>query len=176
MPIPLPRGLAARLLVAAALVSMLAISFGPALLPTIGGSQAGASSAPQGIDKIKHIVFLVKENRSFDQMFGTFPGAAGTRTGVLSSGKVVPLATGRDRLPTDVAHDYYAATLGANHGKMNRFDQIPGAYAPDGTPQSLSEQTYQTIPNYWAYASHFTLADHFFSTVVGPSYPNHFFT
>ncbi|HYU45329.1 MAG TPA: Ig-like domain-containing protein, partial [Terriglobales bacterium] len=41
--------------------------------------------------KIQHIVFIVKENRSFDSYFGTYPGANGATTAKLSSGQVVPL-------------------------------------------------------------------------------------
>src|SRR5438128_11943675 len=32
-------------------------------------------------EHIKHIVFLIKENRTFDTMFGRFPGANGARYG-----------------------------------------------------------------------------------------------
>ena len=30
---------------------------------------------------IKHVVFLIKENRTFDNLFGTFPGARGVSFG-----------------------------------------------------------------------------------------------
>ena len=46
-----------------------------------------AGLAIRGIDKIQHIVYLVKENRSFDSYFGTFPGANGATTGVISTGR-----------------------------------------------------------------------------------------
>src|SRR5262249_11380352 len=32
------------------------------------------------------------------------------------------------------------------------------------------------IPNYWSYAEHFALADHMFSSLAGPSFPNHLYT
>ena len=41
--------------------------------------------------KIQHVVFLIKENRTFDHYFGTFPGADGTTTGLISSGQRVTL-------------------------------------------------------------------------------------
>jgi Phosphoesterase family len=41
--------------------------------------------------KIKHIVFIVKENRTFDNYFGTFPGANGATSGMISTGEVIPL-------------------------------------------------------------------------------------
>ena len=43
-------------------------------------AHADTTSAP-GFSKIQHIVFIVKENRSFDQYFGTFPGADGATSG-----------------------------------------------------------------------------------------------
>src|SRR6478736_6676943 len=42
--------------------------------------------------KIKHVVFLVKENRTFDTLFGTFPGANGATQGTLCDGTTVQLA------------------------------------------------------------------------------------
>ncbi|MGC8668237.1 MAG: phospholipase C [Chthonomonadales bacterium] len=45
---------------------------------------------------------------------------------------------------------------------------------PPPTPRV--PETVQDIPNYWAYAQHFTLCDHFFSSLSGPSEPNHLYT
>src|ERR1022692_849772 len=50
--------------------------FGVLAVGASGSSLAGAS-APRGIHKIKHIIILMQENRSFDSYFGTFPGADG---------------------------------------------------------------------------------------------------
>jgi phospholipase C len=53
------------------------------LAPNSIGAQPGDRDDHQrherrkGLDKIKHIVFIVKENRTFDNYFGTFPGADG---------------------------------------------------------------------------------------------------
>ncbi|HEY4914300.1 MAG TPA: alkaline phosphatase family protein, partial [Candidatus Dormibacteraeota bacterium] len=38
------------------------------------------SVATTGIHKIQHVVVIMQENRSFDQYFGTFPGADGLPT------------------------------------------------------------------------------------------------
>src|SRR5436309_10662105 len=38
---------------------------------------ATAPAAPSGITKIKHVVIIMQENRSFDSYFGTYPGADG---------------------------------------------------------------------------------------------------
>src|SRR5581483_2814276 len=38
---------------------------------------AGSAFAARGIHKIKHVVIIMQENRSFDSYFGTYPGADG---------------------------------------------------------------------------------------------------
>src|SRR5947209_4640916 len=40
---------------------------------------------------IKHIVFFIKENRTFDNYFGTYPGANGATSAMDSEGQIVPL-------------------------------------------------------------------------------------
>lgn len=55
-------------------------------------------------------------------------------------------------------------------GKMDKFDMISG-----GTLDAYTQATQAEIPNYWAYARQFTLADHYFTSVHGPSLPNHLF-
>lgn len=125
--------------------------------------------------KIKHIVIIDKENRSFDSMFGRFPGAAGTTTGRLPNGRLVPLLHQPDHLLLDVDHGGNAATVAVNGGHMNGFTKLQGAIQ-NGKNEALSQFWPKDIPGYWSYASHFTLADHFFSTVMGPSFPNHLVT
>src|ERR1700687_2307766 len=58
----------------------------------------------RAISKIKHIVFIVKENRTFDHYFGTFPGANGATSGTISTGDVVRLGQAPDVLPRDISH------------------------------------------------------------------------
>jgi phospholipase C len=53
---------------------------------------------------------------------------------------------------------------------MDKFDVMNG-----GTWSAFTQVTEQEIPNYWAYAHRFTLADHYFTSVHGPSLPNHLF-
>ncbi|HSL14658.1 MAG TPA: alkaline phosphatase family protein, partial [Actinomycetota bacterium] len=74
---------------------------------------------------IKHVVFLIKENRTFDHMFGTFPGANGVTVG-MDQGEERPLIRGTDgRIPADIPHSYAAALAAWNEGKMDFFDQGP---------------------------------------------------
>lgn len=124
---------------------------------------------------IQHIVFLVKENRSFDSMFGTFPGANGTTTYTNFDGTKYTLYHQPDQLHNDIKHAYSTAVNAYDNGKMDRFLKIPGA-SQLGIIASISQLYQSDIPNYWAYAQNFTLEDNFFSTEMGPSFPNHLFT
>ncbi len=133
------------------------------------------SSAPAGIGKIDHIVFIIKENRSFDHYFGRFPGADGATTGRTSTGEVVSLNRAPDQVIPDVAHAAQDAYRAYDGGRMDRFDLNPGAVNL-GVNSAYSQMGPGDIPNYWAYARRFTLDDHFFSTVMGPTFPNHLMT
>lgn len=124
---------------------------------------------------IKHIVFIIKENRSFDSYFGTFPGANGATQGTLSTGQVIPLQHLPDATSHDVDHTWYSAIAAIDNGKMDWFDLIPLANV-DGDLLSYRQFTQSDIPNYFAYARNFVLADAAFSSLHGPSLPNHFYT
>lgn len=137
--------------------------------------RTATQAAPgQGIQKIQHIVFVVKENRSFDHMFGAFPGADGATKGMSSRGEVV-LAEPPDLLPHDLGHSWRDAIIAIAGGKMNHFDLLTdgdiGGYMLPYTQYRESD-----IPNYYAYARNFALADRMFSSLAGPSFPNHLFT
>ncbi len=170
------------LLAALALASMAASapSQAQALATATPLSLGSATPVPQAsptaaADPIQHIVIMVKENRSFDNYFGTFPGAAGATTGQISNGDVVPLLHTPDHTLLDINHAGDAAHVAVNGGKMNGFDRLQGAIQ-DGQDIALSQLHESDIPNYWAYARAFTLDDHFFSTINGPSFPNHLIT
>ena len=119
---------------------------------------------------IKHVVFIVKENRTFDEMFGRFPGADGATTGRLGD-RVVPLTRGTDGpMPFDLLHSEAQALADWNHGRMNGFGY--DAYARRWAYTQLWPDQ---IPNYWHWAKEFVLADRFFSSENGPSFPNHLY-
>ncbi len=135
---------------------------------------------PAGIQKIDHIVFIIKENRTYDNMFGTFNSKYGTKTCALSNGQTVPMVRATDRYPHDIDHSFAAAVLAMNGGKMNQFDLIDlGASVSgdlDGDLLTCRQFTAADIPNYFAYAHHFALGARMFSSLHGPSFPNHLYT
>jgi phospholipase C len=150
-----------------------------------------------GIHKIQHVIIVMQENRSFDNYFGTYPGADG-----------IPMADGRPTVCIpDVTlghcvppfHDKALVNLGGPHsnraadkdingGKMNGFLNvlaglpicdpvlnIPNCRPPPekGPPDVVGWHDAREIPNYWRYAQRFTLQDHMFQGVRSWSLPAH---
>src|SRR5215472_18945273 len=70
----------------------------------------GGQERPQaGIERIQHIVYIIKENRTFDNYFGTFAGADGATSGTISTGDTIPLGHTPDRTPRDISHSFQSA-------------------------------------------------------------------
>jgi phospholipase C len=118
--------------------------------------------------KIEHIVFIVKENRTFDHLFGGFPGADGATWGQTCDGDRVPLRPAGDRVP-EIDHGFVEGLVAINGGGMDCFDHLGGGE----DLQSYLTYDREGIPNYWALAEHFTLADRFFSSIYGPTGVEH---
>jgi phospholipase C len=161
-----------------------------------GNSSTAAGSMAQGIGKIRHVVVIMQENRSFDSYFGTFPGADGIpmSNGVPAVCVPDPAADGCDRPYHDTAdlnhggpHGAANATADINGGKMNGFvaqaeHATKGCQDPDNpacatgrTSDVMGYHTGQEIPNYWTYAKDFVLQDHMFEPNASWSLPSHLF-
>jgi phospholipase C len=161
-----------------------------------GGTGNGASPSPGGVTivpgetPIEHVVFIVKENRTFNNYFATYPGAEGaTEGGTIRctedgcrDGPVVRLTEGPDIYPHDLTHCFRCGLTAINGGKMNGFNRMNGPipqsekadlYGADMTGYSYLDRT--GVPNYWAYADRFVLADHFFTSMYGPTLPEHLY-
>ena len=144
------------------------------LAVTIAAASSWAQMQAPVQNPIKHVVFIVKENRSFDNYFGTFPGANGATKGTLSNGQTIALQHMQDKPAHDSDHTWYSAIEAIDGGKMDRFDLMPLANV-DGDLMAYSQLTESDIPNYFTYAKKFVLADNMFSSLHGPSLPNHFY-
>ena len=156
-----------------------------------GDGEGGATQIVPGQTPIEHVVFIVKENRTFNNYFATYPGAEGaTEGGTIEcdedgcrDGPVVPLTHGPDQYPHDLTHCFRCGLTAINDGKMNGFNRMNGPipqsgekadlYGADMTNYSYLER--EDVPNYWAYADRFVLADHFFTPMYGPTLPEHLY-
>src|SRR5215472_13837419 len=106
------------------------------------------SHSPSGM--IKHIVFFVKENRTFDNYFGTYPGAHGARFAMDSAGKLVPLQHEQDVLAGDIDHSSAAARQAYDNGKLDDFDQLASFSAQTGQPlQSHSPYSNNSLTQFY---------------------------
>jgi phospholipase C len=135
------------------------------------GPSAPASLPPPSQNPIKHVVFLIKENRTFNTYFGAYPGALGSTTGKTFDGKTVPITRAHDVQPHDITHGFASGMYAINGGAMNGFNIIKYGEDLSGYVQFHRAG----IPNYWSYADNFTLADHFFTSMFGPTFPEHLY-
>ena len=143
---------------------------GGSVIPRV--SAPPSTSAAKRIDTrwpVKHVIYLMLENRSFDNLFGRFPGVEGATVGNML-GKDKPLLPCPDWLPGDLAHDRPSALGEYNSGKMDNF-----GIADYGDPWAYTQFHGPEIPAYWLWAREFAISDHFFSSALGPSLPNHYF-
>jgi phospholipase C len=162
---------------------------------TVTGGPTGTYVVPPGIHKIKHVIIVMQENRSFDSYFGTYPGADGIP---MHDGKptvCVPNPTGGCTRPY---HDTQDINGGGPHGESNAIADVNGgrmngfirqrdeaqktcnnindpACSGYGTPDVMGYHTEAEIPNYWIYARDFVLQDHMFEAVKSWSLPDHLY-
>jgi phospholipase C len=139
---------------------------------------------PQGLEKIDHFVFIVQENRSFDNYFGTYPGADGipanTSVPDLSGGTLLPYHS-TSLVDRGGPHGWDNAVADVNGGGMDGFlKESLGSVAANpvvlGTPQDvMSYHDYREIPNYWDYAKLYVLQDRMFESVRSYSLPSHLY-
>jgi len=161
----------------------------PALLvawrAVFSAPQAPGGPQPKAVKKadstvLQHFVFIIKENRSFDSYFGAFKPTNdqtvnGATSGTISTGQVIPLGPMPDSTDWDPDHSGEGALTGIDGGKMDNYDLIDDGNV-NGEFLAFRQFRVKGIPNYYAYAQNFVLADNMFSTIDGSSLPNHLVT
>jgi phospholipase C len=156
----------------------------PALLLAVGWA-TGSGAPPAGIHRIRHVVVIMQENRSFDEYFGTYPGVDGIPAGVcvpdpVNNGCVAPY------------HDPSDVNRGGPHAAPNAIADVDGGKMDGFVAQAeqcrrilrirclrrtdvMGYKTGADIPNYWAYARNFVLQDRMFEPTASWSLPSHLF-
>jgi phospholipase C len=175
------------------------------VLPSLASARArpaAGTPAPaqdlQGIHKIQHVIIIMQENRSFDEYFGTFPGADGIP---MQDGKptvcvpdparqlcIAPYHDPRDRNsggPHAAAYaqmdmdggkmDGFLRSLYASQKKVCKDQNQPDCTRFEGEEDVLGWHDAREIPNYWTYAQNFVLQDHMFEPVASWSEPAHLY-
>jgi phospholipase C len=115
------------------------------------GRRASAQRVGVPTTPITHVVIIMMENHSFDNLFGDYPGVNGVKE---------PRAS--DPMPSDIDHTGAASIAAYDNGKMDGFNA-----------EGMVQYTQKDIPNLWSYAQHFGLGDNFFSSEASSSTPNH---
>src|SRR3989440_1438393 len=137
-------------------------------------SPATPVKAAQARARIKHVVFVLLENHSFDNIFGRFPGADGATT-AQSGTQTIPLLHAPPFYWHDVNHEFSDANNAIDKGKMDDFS-LEGGDDMNGDRMAYQQYTQAYIPKLWAYAQRFTLGDHMFASAVGSTFPNHLYS
>jgi phospholipase C len=145
-------------------------------------SQVQAAPVVQGMPPqtpIKHLVVLMQENHTFDNYFGTYPGANGLPAGTKmpvnpndpNSGYVEPWHIGT-YATTDLSHSAATFRDQYNGGKMDGFISALIQRNQDGR-LAMGYYDERDIPYYWNLADHYVLFDNFFSSAKDGSGANH---
>ena len=127
---------------------------------------------------VQHIIYILKENHTFDSYFGDFPGVNGATTGLVNvrgTDQAIPLNPGQD-VPGLFCHSWACAHTDYDSGAMDAFNL--------GDPKNCRKPHYacyqyggqSLIPNYWKWAQDYVLDDNAWSSLMGPSFPNHMYT
>jgi phospholipase C len=186
------------LLVVPASVFLFGLLLGSAELPGHRHEARADVDARTGIHKIRHVVIIMQENRSFDSYFGTYPGADGIPGLAGHPGKIpcnpdpkthVCVRPYHDRSDRNAGgpHDTVDALHDIDHGKMDGFQaqarkgrflachkaDNPGCSLTPGAPDVMGYHDWHEIPNYWDYARNFVLQDHMFEADNSWSLPAH---
>ena len=167
----------------------------PAATSSLGPRDPGlASGAASGdISKIKHVVIVMQENRSFDEYFGTYPGVDGLSKvpGVCLAPLTGPcLKSYHDSKDINLGgpHSRQDAQAILANGKMDAFASVvkatgkpcadlndPSCRRAAGEIDVMGWHDAREIPNYWTYARDYVLQDHMFESIASWSLPAHLF-
>lgn len=127
---------------------------------------------------IKHVIYLMQENHSFDNYFGTFPGADGFPPELcmpvdpdVNIECVEPFHIG-SRAITDLGHSSSVYYDQLNGGRMDGFVHAHNKRNGDGA-LAMGFYDDRDIPYYWNIADEYVLFDRFFTSAVGGSVWNH---
>jgi phospholipase C len=127
--------------------------------------------------KIKHVVIIIQENRSFDHLFHGYPGADTVNSGLNHFGASVTLKPIRMNAPFDFTHRFTQAVQSIDYVKGEKMDGFD-LQKCSGTCPTAPAYTYvqqSDVQKYWDMAQQYVLADHFFASDLDGSFQGHQF-
>jgi phospholipase C len=170
---------------AAILSASLLFGCGRSVTPVLPGVPGVTKARLTPANYIKHVVIIVQENRSFENVFAGWPGADAPLYGYLHTGRRVALHqmtyaqdcyTIRNTYSCDLGHLWKQAMEGWDRGKMNGFDtEGTGTlgFGPAAGTVPYAYLDHQEIAPYRQMAKQYVLADHMFPTEFGTSFTAH---
>ncbi|MGB8910282.1 MAG: alkaline phosphatase family protein [Candidatus Cybelea sp.] len=148
-------------------------------LPYMQGTAALSSLEGSGAGKITHVVYVVQENRSFDNLFQGYPGADTVSSGMNSSGQTIKLAPSSLKNVYIIDHSAYAmfaacngtGSLPGTNCRMNGFNN-EGAYGGPQNPEYVYVPHSESKP-YFDMAHEWVVADRMFQSQLDESFVAH---
>lgn len=162
--------------------------------PVIERAYAADPMGHGRLDDIEHFVLLMLENRSFDHYFGTLSGVRGfgdaspafqqygyspgigpTPTGYLNPFRLDTTrgATLSGECINDPTHSWGPQHRAWNGGRMDQWVNVHLQHeGPGNGPATMGYYTREDLPVHFQLADAFTLCDHYFCSVMGPTDPN----
>ncbi len=139
------------------------------------GRTSKSALPPSDFSAIDNVVVVFQENHTFDNYFGTFPGADGISG---SSGICLPQKKGSPTpcvspyhsptlAPVDMNHTWASAHQDYDGGKMDGF-----VYS-EGNKATMCYFEQADIPRYWVAAQQYVLCERYFTSIMSESLPNH---
>lgn len=167
------------------------LGVGASLTATLGSSVARAVMLPalgrsRTLEDVEHIVVFMQENRSFDHYFGQLYGVRGFNDRfplILPSGKPVWFQVRTDNpsqpiLPFHLNSQRTSAQFieDLDHSWASQHGAIAGglmnAWPRYKTDMTMGYFQRQDVPFHYALADAFTVCDHYFTSIAGPTDPN----
>jgi phospholipase C len=148
-------------------------------LPYMEGANALRALSETGAGKIKHVVYIVQENRSFNNIFMDYPGAFTRDYGYDSDNKKITLRPYPEGTPYEIDHSAESMFLACNgtgttpgtHCRMNGFNNESSFGGPTD-PEYVYMPRYQSKP-YWDMAHEWVVADRMFQSQLDESFVAH---
>jgi len=154
--------------------AVLLAACGSSTLDPSNGQELSRISGSGASGSIKHVVLIIQENRSFDDLFATFPGADGATTGRWKN-KTITLRKVDLVALCDFKHGRGNFLLDYDNGKMDGFgsEQTRGECPPKAGKLPYQYVNPKQIASYWDIAKQYVLADHMFQTQGSGSFTAH---
>jgi phospholipase C len=151
----------------------------PSAIPSRGAAghsmlRPGGRLAP---GTFQHVVFIVQENRSFDNLFQGYPGADTVSVATGKSGQKIPLRPISLVNGYDIVHNLQSYLEAYDKGKMDGF----GLEATQPKQLTSNHPQFGYVPQaetrlYFAMANQYVLADEMFPSNLDMSFVSHQYT